>query len=425
LTVSRRITVGSSPRGNIGSDPNITGLGGRAVGDQRKSRRRLATGWMTLFVVGADLFVISPLLPRLSDCFEISPAKAGLSVTVFSLCYMVSAPFFGYLADKVGRRRMLIFCLMGFAAANLLTATAMSFAWLLAARWAAGAAAAGISPVIYALIGGHAPTHRRATHLAIAVSGLLVSLSLAAPGAAIVGARLGWRSVFAALSAATLLLAWANRRVWPGEPKSAGPTPDVRLHVPKMVLRLMPTVLWSTALYAMFTYLGAGLAFSGDSVRQIAEVMLFYGGGAIAGALLGGRLSDRFGFRLTSTAGLVGLGSCLLLARATMHASLPFVDGAFLMLSATAQLFFPAQQIGLATDFAARRATVLAWNNSALFLGISLGSLIGGQVVAHSGFDAELAISAILATIGSAINLAVAPCAVRPRMGPRQRLSDA
>jgi len=34
-------------------------------------------------------------------------------------------------------------------------------------------------------------------------------------------------------------------------------------------------------------------------------------------------------------------------------------------------------------------ATVLAWNNSALFLGISLGSLVGGPAISHGGFAAR------------------------------------
>jgi predicted MFS family arabinose efflux permease len=41
----------------------------------------------------------------------------------------------------------------------------------------------------------------------------------------------------------------------------------------------------------------------------------------------------------------------------------------------------------------------LAWNNSALFLGISLGSLIGGQAVAFGGFQTDLIIAAAIAIV--------------------------
>ena len=53
---------------------------------------RLGCGWITLFVVGTDLFIISPLLPRIVTEFGLSPASAGLSVTVFSLTYLIGAP---------------------------------------------------------------------------------------------------------------------------------------------------------------------------------------------------------------------------------------------------------------------------------------------------------------------------------------------
>jgi predicted MFS family arabinose efflux permease len=91
---------------------------------------RLAVGWLTMFVVGTDLFVISPLLPLIAADYQISPGLAGLSVTVFSLTYMISAPFLGYVADRIGRRRTLTCCLLAFATANLMTAYAGNLTWL-------------------------------------------------------------------------------------------------------------------------------------------------------------------------------------------------------------------------------------------------------------------------------------------------------
>ena len=141
-----------------------------------------------MFLVGTELFVVSPLLPLISADFQSSPALTGLSVAIFALTYMISAPVFGQLADRIGRRRVLICCLCAFAAANLLTAAAASLPCLLAARLLAGAAAAGVSPSVYALVAGIAPLDRRATWLAVAVSGLLVSLSTGAPLGGVAGA---------------------------------------------------------------------------------------------------------------------------------------------------------------------------------------------------------------------------------------------
>src|SRR5258708_25927462 len=84
----------------------------------------LAIAWVTMFVVGSDLFVVSPLLPLISADYAVQPAAAGLSVTVFAVTYMLSAPALGHLADRVGRARVLTYCLCTFRAATLLTAIA-------------------------------------------------------------------------------------------------------------------------------------------------------------------------------------------------------------------------------------------------------------------------------------------------------------
>ena len=361
---------------------------------------QVAIAWLTMFVVGSDLFVVSPLLPLISADYAVPPAAAGLSVTVFAVAYMLSAPALGHLADRVGRGQVLTCCLCAFGAANLLTAIAGNFTWLLASRTVAGAVAAGVSPSIYALAGNSAPPERRATRLAIVVSGLLMSLSFGTPIGLLTAASLGWPMVFAALAALSLILAWANNRVWhdPSAAKSRPAQPH-RLTVTVLAARLAPTVLWSAALYAMYTYLGEGLSASGHSTEQIAEAILFYGCGAIAGTLIGGRVADRLGARLTISIGLSGLSSCLLLLLVALHLGV-IVDCAFGLASLSAQLFFPAQQLRLTTQFPNSRAAILAWNNSALFLGISLGSLIGGQAVAFGGFETDLIIAAAIAIVG-------------------------
>jgi Major Facilitator Superfamily len=76
---------------------------------------RLGIGWLTMFLVGTELFVFSPLLPALSGTLSISATQAGLSVTTFALTYMVTAPVLGWIADWIGRRRILIGSLLAFA----------------------------------------------------------------------------------------------------------------------------------------------------------------------------------------------------------------------------------------------------------------------------------------------------------------------
>ena len=361
---------------------------------------RLGCGWITLFVVGTDLFIISPLLPRIATEFGLSPASAGLSVTVFSLTYLIGAPLFGQLADRAGRRRTLTFCLLGFVAANVLTAAAPTFPLLLAARAAAGAAASGVTPLIYAGVGEAAPPDRRATWMAIAVSGLLLALSIGAPAGTIVAAFLGWRAPFLAIGIICTGLTVANRLVWPADPARGGPTtaalPPISLQL--MARRLLPTVLWATALYGVYTYLGAWLTGAGATPPDIARAIGCYGVGAVAGTRLGGHAADRFGTRRTMLTSLAGLTAGLALFSNGIGPGW-IADGLLLVLSIFAQFYFPARQSSLARDFPQRRALALALNNSALFLGISLGSLIGGEAMAWFGFAADAGICAVIACL--------------------------
>jgi MFS transporter, DHA1 family, putative efflux transporter len=384
----------------------------------RSPRTRLAIGWLTVFVVGTDLFVVSPLLPLIATEYRMSATRAGLCVTLFSLSYAIVAPFLGRLADRIGRSRILTICLAGFAAANLATGFAPSFLWLLLARLFAGVAAAGVAPAVYALVGASAPPQRRATWLSLVVSGLLMSLMVGAPLAALAGAAFGLPCAFSGLGLASLALIWANRAVWPAErpvvPAAGWSDPPL---AGRIAARLAPMVAWSTALYGMYTYLGTGLCAEGFSAAQIVRVLVFYGAGAIAGLLFGGRLADRLGTKLTAGISLSGLCIAFLSLRSAIDPGVP-ASVAFALTSAVAQMFFPAQQAGLVTDFPAYRTTVLAWNNSMLFFGISLGSLIGGVAVARGGFAADLTISAVIALIGAALNSILVPGPADPHGAP-------
>ena len=370
---------------------------------------RLVIAWCTLFVVGTDLFVVSPLLPLIASDYNLSPTVAGFAVTAFAVTYMICAPPLGRIADRMGRRMMLSCCLVGFAAANLLTAIAPSFMLLLAARIIAGATAAGVSPSVYALVGESAPPARRATWMATAVSGLLCSLSFGAPLGALIGASFGWNKVFDLLAELSLVLVLANRQIWPIDTvRAPSADPADQQPAPGMVVqRLLPTVIWATALYGIYTYLGEWLTRLGFSTEEIAQVILCYGIGALVGTLGGGRVADRIGSKAATGASLIGLSAVFMLLPLVMKPGV-LVGLSFGLASAVAQVFFPAQQAGLVGDFPTRRATVLAWNNSSLFLGIALGSLVGGQVVAHGSFAAGLLICAAIAFVGWVVNWMVA-----------------
>jgi predicted MFS family arabinose efflux permease len=166
----------------------------------------LSIRWLTLLLIGTDLFMVSPLLPQIAASGHVGVGTAGWMVSAFSLAYIAGGPTLGRVADRYGRHRVPALALAVFAAANLATGLAPDFPLLLGTRALAGLAAAGVTPSVYALVGASAPPGRRATWLSVVTSGLLLALVTGAPAGALLSQVAGWRGVFLTLAAATLAM---------------------------------------------------------------------------------------------------------------------------------------------------------------------------------------------------------------------------
>lgn len=88
---------------------------------------------------------ISPALPGMSAALLLSPAETGLVFSLFVLPGVFLSPFLGILADRWGRRRILIISLLLFGLAGPACALARSVETLLALRLLQGIGAAALS----------------------------------------------------------------------------------------------------------------------------------------------------------------------------------------------------------------------------------------------------------------------------------------
>jgi DHA1 family purine base/nucleoside efflux pump-like MFS transporter len=365
-------------------------------------RIRLLVGWVTLFIIGTDLFVVSPLLPLIAKNYHVTSAEVGWMVTTFSVAYVVGAPWLGSLSDKMGRRRLIVLGLFIFALANLLTAYSMNFSLLVSSRLLAGFAAAAITPSIYAVTGDVAPDDRRGSWLAIVGSGLLMALWTGAPIGSLAGEAYGWTWVFIGLAVLSFLMIFSNQKVWPKKTAS-GTVPQVSEDAKfvELVKAISPTIFWGTAVYGFYTYLGSGLRVENHFTGQmVALALTCYGIGAVIGSLNGGKLADRFGAKKVGTFSLALLGALLIVIGVTLHTQWVLL----LCLALFAFLgyaFFPAHQMRLVQEYPYQRGTFMAWNNSGLYIGITLGSSIGSGIMSSLGFEWLPFVCCVLAFIGS------------------------
>ncbi|WP_051342136.1 MFS transporter [Pseudonocardia spinosispora] len=377
-------------------------------------------GWLTLFLIGTDLFVMSPLLPMIGRSLGIGAVAGGWLVTVFALGYLIGGPSLGAVADRRGRYTVLTGALAVFVVANLATALAPSLAVLLAARTIAGVAASGITPSVYALVSATAPRSARGSWLAVVTSGLLIALIIGAPAGALLAVVLGWHGVFFVITAAALVIlavtgyssvrarAQQARAIAVGFPSStADATETAEVAAPPSIMvrirAVCVTALWALAVYGFYTYLATVLiGFRGFSTDLVAWALACFGGGAVLGNLLGGRLADRYGGKLTSMVSLLALAVAQAAFSAVLYTdSIVVLDVFAVAIALAAYPYFSAQQLRLMARYPEASGSLLAWNNSAMYLGILLGSALGGVALTVLGPQALAAAAAAVAAVGA------------------------
>ncbi|WP_425244809.1 MFS transporter [Streptomyces sp. NEAU-NA10] len=380
-----------SPRGEPAED-TVPGLSAGPV----------ALAWLTQFLVGTDLFVVAPLLPHIAASFAVSAASTGLLVTAFSIAYVVASPFAGWLSDRRDRAMVLVVALVLFSAANAGTALAPGFGLLLVARVVAGIAAAATGPTVYALVSTRARPQARAQVLAVVGSGLLTALWVGAPAGALLGRYVGWQAAFVILAAGTFLLAFPHAFVWRARPAPAAaaspPGAPQRAERPGTgvaVSAVTVTTLWAFSVYSLYTFLAVALHSDGRATA-VTWLLVCYGIGAVVGGQVGGRFADRAdAVRVTRSA--LALTAVLEAVVALVFPVTWALACALALFALAAYSFFPAQQRHLVDMFPDRATAMLSWNNSALFVGLSLAGAAGGQIVHALDYPALLYIGAAAA----------------------------
>lgn len=374
-----------------------------SIDTQRPPTSTVPLYWMALgaFAIGTESFMVAAILPDIAIDLGVAIGTAGQLVTAFALTYAVTSPVLTILTGRVARRRLLIGCMVAFAAANVAAALSTSYPALLGARVLLAAAAGLYVPNANALAGMLVSPDRRGRALAIVTGGLSLAVALGVPTGALVGGHFGWRMTFVLVGVLSAVAVLGLAKGVPGD-VGAGFTPAslqdrlTALRRPGMLSALLVTTLWAVGGFAVYTYLAMFLA-EAAGLRQagIGVVLFAWGAAAFAGLIVGGRATDRFGAQtviavtlpLTAVALMVLSFSSDLL---TPRAALVPVMMAVVAWGAAAWAFFPAQQARLIALTDLRTAPViLSLNASFQYIGFALGAALGAFVLTH-GTSADL-----------------------------------
>jgi MFS family permease len=347
--------------------------------------------------------LIGPAIPELLDEFGAPDAAAGLVIAAGSLPGIVIAPMIGFLSDRFGRREVIVPCLVLFAVAGGLGGLAPSIGWLVAARALQGAGSAGLINLAITVIGDGLAGPDRAR--AIGRNSALLTVAIAV--LPFVGGVLtdlgGWRAVFAvypfalvtAVTVWRLLPAGRRRRV-----DVAAQFADVRpaLAQPAYIATALATVV-SFAL--IFTFLLTVLPVYVERVFALSPtlrgvVLGLPAIGSTTGALLTGRLTDRWGRRnVLGASALLYAAGLLVLAALT---SLPGVVAGIIVFGLGQGLSIASLQdaaAGAGTD--EQRGTLVASQVGMARLGQSLGPLALAPLVGPLGYATTYLVGAALA----------------------------
>ena len=162
------------------------------------------------------LYCTQPLLPLLADIFHASKTGVGLTVSAATLGVALSAPVFGALTERLPRKQVIVWSIVGISVPALLAATSHSLAELVFWRFLQGVTLPGIYAVVVTYIGEEWPAHRVALVMSFYVSGTALGGFLGRLLSGFLAEAYSWRMSFVALGAFSLLGAAAVAAWLPG-----------------------------------------------------------------------------------------------------------------------------------------------------------------------------------------------------------------
>jgi MFS transporter, DHA1 family, tetracycline resistance protein len=133
---------------------------------EKNKKSQLVFIFLTVFIYLLGFGIIIPITPILSRDLGATAAEAGLLMSIYSLMQFLFSPFWGRLSDRLGRRPILLFCMLCEGFCYLIFAYARNLETLFVARGLAGFFGASISTAS-AYISDVTPAHERSKGMAI------------------------------------------------------------------------------------------------------------------------------------------------------------------------------------------------------------------------------------------------------------------
>ena len=372
---------------------------------------------------GFDTQVIGFLAPSIAADWKVPLPAFGPVFSIGLFGGLLGAVIFGNLADRIGRRRVLIITVCLFAIGSIGTAAAGSLVSLTAGRFVTSLGLGGAMPSIIVLTSEYVPARVRATIVTAMFCGFPLGAVVGALMTSKIVAAFGWPAVFllgGALPLALLPLliisipesmqwlaarqrvgeiAAILRRINPGRVDSMIVQDGLTAPLQQAALRpgllelfrnkraigsLLLAVLFFCSLLLVFvlvSWIPTLAVKSAYTVQSGVRAAALLNGAGIIGALILGRFSDRFG-----VTGTVGIAYCLGgLAITLLTIAGPAANSLFLFCAIAGFTCVGSQlcAVSIAAQYypPALRATGVGWCMGTGRFGSIAGPLVGAALL--------------------------------------------
>lgn len=396
-----------------------------------------------IFCSGADLLIMTPILPQLVRELGVDVSLGSWWITIYAATTAGFALIFGPISDRFGRRPILIAGIAVLGLGTFACSRAGGFLGMLGARALAGTGAGLLVTSTTSYVGDHFDSRTRAEVMGWVMSGFFLSLILAMPLGAFLAGRLGWSRMFIVLSSVIFTVLVLLALVLPQprhEQRSEHAGIASALNAYRTLLkerRVLGVLLMSAAIgmsMTMFSLYSSPWMEATYGLDTTARGMVYAVGGpaVLLSGPIAGRLSNRFG-RVALILSASVVMACMQIAMpfsplageavdqsittAGLHFSTfgrvmwpvaaPTLLLFFLVMMAGSSRSAPFQTLALEVVSPDQRGALSAIRNSFNQGGSGLGAALGGVLWSNSGHPyAAVCFVAAAATVAGVVLLA-------------------
>ncbi|MFI8945973.1 MFS transporter [Streptomyces sp. NPDC053750] len=379
--------------------------------------------WLAVLFDGLDMFIYGSVLPHMLEekALGITSGQAGDLGSYATFGMLVGALAAGTVADRIGRKKLMVSCVALFSLASGICAISGSVAVFGLGRTLAGVGLGGLLPTAISMVSDYAPRGRAALTIGLLMTAHHAGGILSAYVALWIVEPLGWRAAFW-VCVVPLLFVPVLARFLPEslsflvaqgrgeEARALAGRYDVELPAAATdkpaagarwanLLNLFRGGEWVQTLlywlasfgglllvYGVATWLPTLMRSEGYELGSALTFVVLFNLGGIVGMLVAGRASDRFGApRISAIWFALTAGGVFLLS---VHMPLAvtfvvvFLTGVFLNSAQT--MIYATVSIGSAP---ANRATAVGWTSGMGRFGAVFGPWLGGQLLAANKGD--------------------------------------